>query len=109
MVLRLCLGMPSTHHWNLTRQTVLRDKCTFQEAVAQFQAAERLQAGTSASGLTDPATANFAKDGSKSKGRGRWKGKKSSWKAKDKLRNTTSDTSEDESNKCFWCLRKGHM
>jgi hypothetical protein len=82
MVLRLCLGMPDTYHWNLTRQTVLRDKCSFQEAVAQFQAAERLRTNTvpNQGDPSPPSTANFAKDRTKPKGSrsGKGKGKRSS-------------------------------
>src|SRR6266487_3600785 len=113
MVLRLCLGMPDTYHWNLTRQTVLRDKCSFQEAVAQFQATERLRTNTvpNQGDPSPPSTANFAKDGTKPKGSrsGKGKGKRSSWNKKAKDRKTSDDTSDDESNRCFWCLRKGHM
>jgi hypothetical protein len=89
LVLRLCIGMPNTLNWNNTRQAVLRKDCTFQEAVAQFQAAKRPRKPA------EPDTANFARDGSKSKRNGRRKSKKVGWRKS--KRNASNKASGDES------------
>jgi hypothetical protein len=93
LVLKLCIGMPNTSNWDSIMQSVLREDYTFKEAVTQFQAAERLQTSTSKTDETN--TANFAKDGSKSKRDGRYKGKKTGWRKSKNKKNASNDASSD--------------
>jgi hypothetical protein len=96
LVLRLCLGMPNTLHWNLTKHSA---KCNFQEAVTQFLITDLLRPSQAA----DSAIANLAESNARGRGSRRNCGRDS--------RNAGKDTSdvEDYSNRCFWCLREGHM
>ena len=112
MVMKLCLGMPADPDWTVTRLTVLRDNLTFLQAVARYQVAERLRpaaAPNSNSSTTESAnTVSFTHNRGGNR-RNKYRHRGGSFRGNSRRTGRNTGESADSNNKCYWCLRKGHI
>ncbi|MCJ1360066.1 MAG: hypothetical protein MMC33_010069 [Icmadophila ericetorum] len=118
MVVKLCVGMPSDSDWAVTRLTVLHDNLTFIQAVAQYQITERLRHASN----SNPVTIESANMASNTHNGGRNRGNKRSHRSgiyrggsprgnskHNRGGRHTYSKSSTSGDRCYWCLRKGHI